>query len=939
MKEECEICFFKYNSTNHQPRLFGKCGHTICYECLKNIIKETKFKNKHLGKWLLRCPWDNSWYLMNETSGIDKFPINRVFYESILEKNILESEKTNLKNGKNFEKKKEKENDDNFGINNDFEGRKIRDFGKDKNFETEKHFNDNIKNFEDMINYCEKHKNNLKNDNNSKKGGNLENENLIKRNISEEERILQNKFLEDYGLRLNKEKLRSQFLFKKKMEIENIKRANSEIKTKKKISKKKEENLKKSIFKKKKKIHQKINKKINKKIEEICFKDIKNEINSSFNHKEKEFSDNLKKNENFHKTPNNNNKKYLFSNNIKNNQTDKKIQYYEDLKIKRKYSNLSYKTNKNNIYINSPKINFHDNSIKRKNNEKLLKMNFHKNLKNADLNYNTKINFHKIEKENQIKENNKIREISKKPFMKKKSQSTNNYKIPSEKYLDSLKDSKIDDIIIKKMKDFVSPILEKNFFRNKKIKTVSKKKENFQKIMINSFKKLKKKKFKSEVKYEKLEMKNKISKMVNNINKNFKNLIKKNLYKKKKCERYKKGNFSEKTHFIKKVENYKKKKSEKNNFSEKTPFFEKIENFEKNQLFLKTQENPFSEINSTKKFSKKINTQSEKFIFVKKNLSPDFEKKYKNEKFEDMSHFDFSNSYLLLKKKDFIFEKKKIIKNQIHFIDKNNLINNIDCLINQKSLHQNTNSLIDNENLNNEKNFRKKFNNLFSEKKINIYYEDFSKKNNLNFCSDKKITNENKNKVLGKRNINKSKNSFLNKKISTPNYISQKNFHKKKFSEIKNEENKNDFKQKIKIKKIDLQKNKENLKEKKKEILFLNSQIKDLKKKNEIPIKRYSEKNFFNKNQIFSRNKSFQKIRSTIYKEKNVLFIDQPFIDIKKRISNEKNSEIFEKKKLNEKNLKEINIYKKNNFSRNFSLKITKKNNSEKEDSKIILQN
>ena len=147
MKRECEICIMPYDINKHQPRLFGKCGHTICLQCLNQILASTKKNNKNMIRWLVKCPWDQSWYLMNENTGNEIFPINRVFYDEL--KEITPLIRPNSEKNKNEKEIKKNEK------------KKIIDDP----------------------------------------------------NLSQ-----QDKFFEDYGLKLEEEKIRNQFIFKKKSE-------------------------------------------------------------------------------------------------------------------------------------------------------------------------------------------------------------------------------------------------------------------------------------------------------------------------------------------------------------------------------------------------------------------------------------------------------------------------------------------------------------------------------------------------------------------------------------------------------------------------------------------------------------------------------------------------------------------------------------------------
>lgn len=49
----------------------------MCSVCLSKMINDLKENNKNEKSWLLKCPWDQEWYLMNSENGLEKFPPNR----------------------------------------------------------------------------------------------------------------------------------------------------------------------------------------------------------------------------------------------------------------------------------------------------------------------------------------------------------------------------------------------------------------------------------------------------------------------------------------------------------------------------------------------------------------------------------------------------------------------------------------------------------------------------------------------------------------------------------------------------------------------------------------------------------------------------------------------------------------------------------------------
>ena len=42
---ECDICLIEWNTKTHIPKIIP-CGHTICLNCLKDMLNTSKKKNK-----------------------------------------------------------------------------------------------------------------------------------------------------------------------------------------------------------------------------------------------------------------------------------------------------------------------------------------------------------------------------------------------------------------------------------------------------------------------------------------------------------------------------------------------------------------------------------------------------------------------------------------------------------------------------------------------------------------------------------------------------------------------------------------------------------------------------------------------------------------------------------------------------------------------------
>ncbi len=62
----CKLCQENFDLNNNQPLILPKCGHTFCFKCIKNLIKQNP-KN-------LVCPEDRINYLK---PNISNFPVNK----------------------------------------------------------------------------------------------------------------------------------------------------------------------------------------------------------------------------------------------------------------------------------------------------------------------------------------------------------------------------------------------------------------------------------------------------------------------------------------------------------------------------------------------------------------------------------------------------------------------------------------------------------------------------------------------------------------------------------------------------------------------------------------------------------------------------------------------------------------------------------------------
>ncbi|EFO98347.1 hypothetical protein CRE_24267 [Caenorhabditis remanei] len=74
---ECKICVRQYNETDRIPRIIPVCGHTICEDCARNIIRGNT----------LKCPIDRK--DVNVEGGASSLPRNFAILETIEERNTL----------------------------------------------------------------------------------------------------------------------------------------------------------------------------------------------------------------------------------------------------------------------------------------------------------------------------------------------------------------------------------------------------------------------------------------------------------------------------------------------------------------------------------------------------------------------------------------------------------------------------------------------------------------------------------------------------------------------------------------------------------------------------------------------------------------------------------------------------------------------------------
>ena len=211
---KCEICTEQYNLYSHLPKILTQCGHTICKACLIHQITQTRENLKNSKNWLLKCPFDQKYQIINRKTTCDDFPKNFVLCE-ILEKSQNEE---NRKFGS-------------YGENGKFENfEKNGKIGKFKNFEKN---GKNGKTENEFIH--EKEKNHF---------------------LSHIEEFTKKKFLEDFGIKLDKEKLARQISWEKKQLLkknENFEKFCFEKKEKKIFGKK----IEKKIFEPKKNFYRK----------------------------------------------------------------------------------------------------------------------------------------------------------------------------------------------------------------------------------------------------------------------------------------------------------------------------------------------------------------------------------------------------------------------------------------------------------------------------------------------------------------------------------------------------------------------------------------------------------------------------------------------------------------------------------------------------------
>jgi hypothetical protein len=70
---DCQICFEEYHMHTKKPMVLD-CGHSICQNCLRNILSNPRKK----------CPFDNK----DLKKPFDQYPINWSYIDIITSKNI-----------------------------------------------------------------------------------------------------------------------------------------------------------------------------------------------------------------------------------------------------------------------------------------------------------------------------------------------------------------------------------------------------------------------------------------------------------------------------------------------------------------------------------------------------------------------------------------------------------------------------------------------------------------------------------------------------------------------------------------------------------------------------------------------------------------------------------------------------------------------------------
>ena len=283
MVYNCQICTNEYNLKDNLPKILGKCGHTICKTCLSYQIESLKKSNLSFEKWLLKCPFDNTTYLIKKKSTVEDFPRN-FFLIDLIQIKLKKNGHRVIVKKKNSVKKKEilapktlrQKYEEDYGVKLDKEKfKKQEDFRKKQSkkklkknikvYVSDKHvkfFNKNLNSLKQKIinkkvtkNFIEKTKYDLKN----KKINFLKNKtnfdqlfnNLkkqkLKKSFNTPNKIIKDKNKSKINLVKKKSKAKREVKTKKQNRLVNFKRKKSKIFSSKK-------KLKKSSIKKIKKI-------------------------------------------------------------------------------------------------------------------------------------------------------------------------------------------------------------------------------------------------------------------------------------------------------------------------------------------------------------------------------------------------------------------------------------------------------------------------------------------------------------------------------------------------------------------------------------------------------------------------------------------------------------------------------------------------------------
>jgi hypothetical protein len=68
-ESNCGLCRSTYDAKLNQPRLIPVCGHTICTECVRNMLERISIRGTFV------CPFDRKEYRLEDKS-LDSFPAN-----------------------------------------------------------------------------------------------------------------------------------------------------------------------------------------------------------------------------------------------------------------------------------------------------------------------------------------------------------------------------------------------------------------------------------------------------------------------------------------------------------------------------------------------------------------------------------------------------------------------------------------------------------------------------------------------------------------------------------------------------------------------------------------------------------------------------------------------------------------------------------------------